>query len=85
MRHAAARSHNGQLSHLLSLIINEVTKEYDALETECRSTEEMISTIETIEIHRDHRDHHPGVGGGGEKEEEVQGGLPGQHHGGGDG
>ena len=49
----ASRSHNGQASHLLSLILNEVAKDYDVLETECRSTEEMISNMEKINSRND--------------------------------
>ena len=41
----AKTSHNGQLSHLLSLILNELAEQFDE-GTECRSTEEMIAEME---------------------------------------
>ena len=50
---SASRSHNGQASHLLSLILNEMAREYDVSETECRSTEEMISTMEKTNSRND--------------------------------
>ena len=44
--YGASRSHNGQASHLLSLILNQVAQVYDQDYTECRSTEEMIANME---------------------------------------
>ena len=41
----ANNSHNGQLSHLLSLMLNELADQSDD-GTECRSTEEMIAEME---------------------------------------
>ena len=41
----ASISHNGQLSHLLSLILNEVARLADR-GTECKSTEDMIAEME---------------------------------------
>ena len=41
----AKTSNNGQLSHLLSLILNELAEQFDE-GTECRSTEEMIAEME---------------------------------------
>ena len=41
----AKTSNNGQLSYLLSLILNELAEQFDE-GTKCRSTEEMIAEME---------------------------------------
>jgi len=43
----ASQSPNGQASHLISLILNEVAREYDT-GTECVSTEDMIASMEEV-------------------------------------
>ena len=47
---AATESPNGQLSHLISIILNHLAEKMDQ-GTECRSTEELIAAFEEVNSH----------------------------------